>query len=65
MQGVTYLVSDTMDHDLPVFVSDSVSEIAKLFGTTARSMSSMICRKQKVNRRYLVERVSLAEGDER
>ena len=64
MQGVTYLVSDTMDHELPVFVSDSVSEIARLFGTTVRSMSSMICRKQKVNRRYLVERVSLAEGEE-
>lgn len=64
MKGVTYLVSDTLDHELPVFVSDSVSEIAKLFGTTARSMSSMICRKQKIKRRYLVERVSLTEGEE-
>ena len=63
MQGITYLVSDTKDHDLPVFVSDSVTEIASLFGTTARSMSTMISRRQKIRRRYLVERISLSEND--
>ena len=64
MQGVTYLVSDTEDHNLPVFVSDSVKEVAKYLGTTTGCISTMICRKQKFRRRYLVERIELPEGDE-
>ena len=63
MQGVTYLVSDTKDCDLPVFVSDSLSEIARMFGITRRSLSTMMCNNKKLKRRYLVERVNLTEGE--
>ena len=59
MQEVTYLVSDTKDFDLPVFFFFYLKEIADLFGVTRESLSCMICRKQKLQRRYVVERVNL------
>lgn len=62
MKGITYLASDTKDHDLPVIVTDSLSEIAGFFGITKDSMSSMICRRQRIQGRYIVERVRVSFG---
>ena len=64
MIGYTYLVSDTFDHELPVFVSDSLAEIQEFLGNIGRrSLSIMMCRHQLIKKRYFLERVDIRENN--
>lgn len=54
-----YCVYDTEDNYLLVGIFDSVKDISIYFGLTKDSILSMISKKQKIKRRYIVEKVEL------
>ena len=55
----TYLVYDTWQKDLPVYVGDSISDIARFLGITVHGVREDIRHGYLVGRRYGVEKVKL------
>lgn len=63
MTDFTYLLSDTLDHDLPVLVTDSMTEVQEFLGDLKRSsLSTMMYRHQLIKKRYHLERVDIREN---
>ena len=62
MKTTTYMVSDTLDNDLPVLVSNSLPEVAAFLGMTPRTASSAISKGSKVGRRYRVVRMKTVKS---
>jgi hypothetical protein len=52
-----YVVYDMKNQEQCMGVFDNRKELAKFFNTTPNSIGAMICRKQKFERRYLIEKV--------
>ena len=52
-----YVVYDMKNQEQCVGVFDTRKEVAKFFNSTSNSVGAMICRKEKFERRYLVEKV--------
>jgi hypothetical protein len=54
-----YMMYDTKDSDVCVAQFNNVEEIAKYFNRTNNSISSSICKKNKLKARYRIEVINI------
>ncbi len=57
LKGVIYMVVTNDKYELPIYVADTVEEIAKLLGIKNNSVSTRICR--NFGKHYKIVRVKL------
>lgn len=58
---IVYMIWKTMNNACGVFLTRK--EVAIFFNTDSNSIGSSICRKERRNHRYLIERVEYIEDD--
>ena len=60
----TYLVADTKDFDLPVLVTDSLSEVSEFLGLSKQTIRGYMREGFRTGHRYEVTRIPLEEDEQ-